>query len=516
MFHIVENIFESERKYDNKIQFLNYFLPMVKGEESLTIEQIAENQNLTRERVRQICTMGIDYLYGKMVANKSDNLDFSKIVSFSEDWSYVKNKLECEDVIKANSVKVLLEQENCNLTASIGLLIILRIFDGQYSVVGNRPYDMNARSKSSWNNSFVVKKELVEAFDFDDMRCTLERYFEEHDAEEQICQTAEELLLDFFMSSWNMFESSEVEAVGTVVSEILMQEYGLIPDEELHFLIQGHKTLTAADVLFRVLTEKYEPMTVDELYDILQTKYSFKYKSPASIRGIVNSDARLCMVGVDNLVALTEWEHIKLGSVREVIVQYLEQFDEPKPVHDIVDYVLRYRDTTENSIRSTMYSGSQFRQFDNGYFGLADKSYPDEHIYAQSLEFKERVKEMECFLIQKKHFPFASSEDNSEINLRQWWLRNKRNDSLNDVQQNEIQRIQDTYWYLPTDKREVRWFSSFNQYREFVQEHDRRPFCYIEREKSLAEWFAKTQKEFVEGELSENEEKVYLHLCKIL
>lgn len=516
MFHVVENIFESERKYDNKIQFLNYFLPMVKGEESLTIEQIAENQNLTRERVRQICTMGIDYLYGKMVANKSDNLDFSKIVSFSEDWSYVKDKLECEDVIKANSVKVLLEQENCNLTASIGLLIILRIFDGQYCVVGNRPYDMNARSKSSWNNSFVVKKELVEAFDFDDMRCTLERYFEEHDAEEQICQTAEELLLDFFMSSWNMFESSEVEAVGTVVSEILMQEYGLIPDEELHFLIQGHKTLTAADVLFRVLTEKYEPMTVDELYDILQTKYSFKYKSPASIRGIVNSDARLCMVGVDNLVALTEWEHIKLGSVREVIVQYLEQFDVPKPVHDIVDYVLRYRDTTENSIRSTMYSGSQFRQFDNGYFGLADKSYPDEHLYAQSLEFKERVKEMECFLIQKKHFPFASSEDNSEINLRQWWLRNKRNDSLNDVQQNEIQRIQDTYWYLPTDKREVRWFSSFNQYREFVQEHDRRPFCYIEREKSLAEWFAKTQKEFVEGELSENEEKVYLHLCKIL
>lgn len=411
-----------------------------------------------------------------------------------------------------------MEQEDCNLTVSVGSLVILRIFNGEYSVVGNKPYDMPTRSKSLWNNSFLVKHELVEAFDFDDMRCTLERYFKEHDAEEMICQTAEDLVLDFFMSSWNrnMFDSSKVEAVANVVSEVLMQEYGLIPDEEFRFLIQGQKTLTAADVLFRVLTEKYEPMTVDELYDILQTKYSFKYKSPASIRGIVNSDARLCMVGVDNLVALTEWEHIKLGSVREVIVQYLEQFDEPKPVHDIVDYVLRYRDTTENSIRSTMYSGSQFRQFDNGYFGLADKSYPDEHLYAQSLEFKERVKEMECFLIQKKHFPFASSEDNSEINLRQWWLRNKRNDSLNDVLQNEIQRIQDTYWYLPTDKREVRWFSSFNQYREFVQEHDRRPSCYIEREKSLAEWFAKTKKEFVDGELSENEEKVYLHLCEIL
>lgn len=516
MFHIVENILKEELKYNNKIQFLNYLMPMLKGGIPLTLEQIAEKCNLTRERVRQICTKGIGYMYREIKPKKCDNLYYYKVVSQTEDWAYLTDKFKNEVVIKSSSVEEMLKQENCNLTVSIGLLIMLRIFDGQYCVVGNRPCDMNTRSKSSWNNSFVVKKELVEAFDFDDMRCTLERYFEEHDAEEQICQTAEELLLDFFMSSWNMFESSEVEAVGTVVSEILMREYGLIPDEELHFLIQGHKTLTAADVLFRVLTEKYEPMTVDELYDILQTKYSFKYKFPASIRGIVNSDARLCMVGVDNLVALTEWEHIKLGSVREIIVQFLEKFDEPKPVHDIVGYVLRYRDTTENSIRSTMYSGSQFRQFDNGYFGLADKSYPDEHLYAQSLEFKERVKEMECFLIQKKHFPFASSEDNSEINLRQWWLRNKSSDSLNDVQQNEIKRIQDSYWYLPTDKREVRWFSSFNQYREFVQEHDRRPSCYIEREKSLSEWFAKAQKQFVDGELSENEEKVYLYLCKIL
>lgn len=516
MFHIVENILESERKYDTKIQFLNYLLPMVKGEASLTLEQIAENKNLTRERVRQICTKGIDYLYGKMDTNKSDKLDYSKIVSVSEDWSYVKDKLESEDVIKPNFVEELLEQEDCNLTVSVGILVILRIFNGEYSVVGKRPYDMPTRSKSLWNNSFLVKQELVEAFDFDDMRCTLELYFSEHDAEEMICQTAEELVLGFFMSSWNMFDSSKVEAVANVVSEILMQEYGLIPDEEFRFLIQGQKTLTAADVLFRVLSEKYEPMSLDELYEILQTQCSFKYKSSASVRGIVNSDTRLCMVGVDNLVALSEWEHIKFGGVREIIVQFLEQFDKPQSVQEIVEYVLRYRNTTENSIRSTMYSGSQFRQFDNGYFGLSDKSYPCEYIYAQSPDFTQRVQELESFLIDKGHFPFSSSEDNAEKNLRQWWNRNNSNDSLNDVQQSEIKRLQDVYWYLPTDKREVRWFFFFNRYREFILEYGRKPSCYIEREKSLAEWFSKTQREFVEGELSENEEKVYLNLCKIL
>lgn len=516
MFHIVENILGSERKYDKKIQFLNYLLPMVKGETSLTLEQIAERKNLTRERIRQICVKGINYLYGEIEPDKYDRMDYAKIMSFSEDWSYIKDKLECEEVIKPSSVEELLQQEDSNLTVSIGLLIIQRIFNGEYSVVGNKPYDMPTRSKSLWNNSFLVKQEIVEAFDFDGMRCVLELYFSKHDAEEMICQTAEELVLDFFMSSWNLFDSSKVEAVANVVSEILMQEYGLIPDEEFRFLIQGQRALTAEDVLFRTLSEKHEPMSVDELYGILQTQYSFKYKSSASIRGIVNSDARLCMVGVDNLVALSEWEHIKLGSVREIIVQFLEQFDKPKPVSEIAEYVLRYRNTTENSIRSTMYSGSQFRQFANGCFGLADKFYPNEHLYAQTSEFKQRVKDFECFLVDRGHFPFSSSDDRTEVNLHQWWHRNKNSESLNDVQHTELKRILETYWYLPTDKREIGWFSIFNQYRKFIQIHGRRPSCYIEREKSLAEWFSKTQREFVEGELSENEEKVYLHLCKIL
>lgn len=63
MFHIVENILKEELKYNNKIQFLNYLMPMLKGGIPLTLEQIAEKCNLTRERVRQICTKGIGYMY---------------------------------------------------------------------------------------------------------------------------------------------------------------------------------------------------------------------------------------------------------------------------------------------------------------------------------------------------------------------------------------------------------------------------------------------------------------------
>lgn len=160
MFHIVENILKEELKYNNKIQFLNYLMPMLKGGIPLTLEQIAEKCNLTRERVRQICTKGIGYMYREIKPKKCDNLYYYKVVSQTEDWAYLTDKFKNEVVIKSSSVEEMLKQENCNLTVSIGLLIMLRIFDGQYCVVGNRPYDMNTRSKSSWNNSFVVKKRV--------------------------------------------------------------------------------------------------------------------------------------------------------------------------------------------------------------------------------------------------------------------------------------------------------------------------------------------------------------------
>lgn len=516
MFYIIEGILRQEEEDSNMILFLSRHLPMSKGETRLSLEQIAKKYSLSRERVRQLCTKGIDYLYGVAEPQITDKMNYEKIISFQEDWYYIKDMLKHEDVIKKRTIENILQQEDCNLTISFCMVILFRVFNGEYSMVGNKPYDINTRSKSLWNSSFLVKTELVEAFNFDDMHHVVDRYFEEHDTEEFTCLTADDLLMDFFVSSWNEFDSSKAEAVTNVISEMLMQEFGLIPDEEFRFLIQGQKKLSAADVLFKALNEKQEPMTIEELFAILQTKHSFKYKSSASIKGIVNSDVRLCMVGVNNLVALPEWEHIKIGSVRDIIVQYLEQFNEPKTVQEIVGYVLQYRNTTENSVRSTMYSGSQFRQFANGCFGLADKTYAYEHLYEQSQDFKLRIQELENFLKDNGHFPFSSSEEHSEVNLRQWWHRNKNSESLNYAQQNEIRRIQDTYWYLPADKRELGWFSIFNQYREFVQKHDRRPSCYVNSEKSLAEWFSNAQKEFIEGELSENEEKVYLRLCKIL
>lgn len=45
------------------------------------------------------------------------------------------------------------------------------------------------------------------------------------------------------------------------------------------------------------------------------------------------------LLGVNNMAALYEWEHIQTGSIRELIVSYLAEFDSPQHIKDIVEYI---------------------------------------------------------------------------------------------------------------------------------------------------------------------------------
>ena len=118
-------------------------------------------------------------------------------------------------------------------------------------------------------------------------------------------------------------------------------------------------------------------MTVDNIFTELDKTFPNRYKSSDSVRALVANDPRICMIGKASLVGLLEWKHIKIGSIRDIIVHFLSKFDEPQPVAKIVEYVQQYRDSTEKSIRSSMGSGNQFVQFSGGLYGLKDKTYAE-------------------------------------------------------------------------------------------------------------------------------------------
>ena len=316
--------------------------------------------------------------------------------------------------------------------------------------------------------------------------------------------------------AWDDFDTNMVNDVSEVATTLLIKERGLIPDGNFCFTIEGKKEENVADVLYEILESRGNTISLNELYSFIENKFPGRYKSLASIRAIVMRDPRLCLIGINNLVGLIEWNHIKIGSIREVIVQYLDKYDTPKPLSDIVEYVLKYRDTSEKSIRSTMITGDQFVHFGKGLFGLRYKKYPSKFfVKDDETLFWERIQELESFLKTNRHFPFDQSNP-KEKSLYSWWHRIKRATNISIKQKNEINRIKIVYAELPSNKKTFNWFHLCQTYQNFVRIHRRMPVMYVQNEKILYNWFKKAQADFQNGELNSLQEKAFLELCQTL
>lgn len=515
MFYILEKFFRSLLENNRDFQIYNLRTPIFTGFNSLTLEDISVKRNLTRERVRQIHMKVRKHLYQVDDAFKDKKeLSLAKIINNSDDWSYVTDEFLSNNNIESSRLLGYCVQENHHFTDDFMLFLVGAIAKQSFVPIGKPILPYPTKLTTKWNNCYLVKKELAEKFDFVRLLELIEEYEESNT--ENLEASARELIIDTFFSAWIVFDSDVVEEISGIVSNLLIQELGIIPDEQFRFIIEGKKEEDVADIIYDILKSNGDPMSCDDLFQSIDNIYPNRYKSPISIKGFVARDPRLCLVGGNNLVALMEWEHVKLGSIRNIIVQYLEDFDEPQPIKDIVSHVQKYRDTTDNSVRATIGSGDQFIQFSGGYYGLNWKQYPKIYYLDEGdRAFYKRAHELEQFLQEHNHFPFASKNP-KEQNLHDWWINIKSYTQLSKYQKSELKRIESEYKNLARKKKHLAWFDNCRKYLEFVQENHRRPLKSNPEEQELCRWLQKASEDFSNGTLTQQQELCYLDLCKSL
>lgn len=515
MFYMLEKYFKSLLSTNRDFQIYNLRTPIFCDAESLTLDEIADQRNLTRERVRQIYMKFRKHL-SQVDDSYKDRKEFSiaKFFDNNNDWNYVIDELQSNNCIDLSMLTGFCAQENHNFTDDFMLFLIGAIVRNHYVSIGKPILPYPTKSNYEWNNCYLIKKELTDKFDFTKLFELIEEY--EDSNSEDIEVTASEMIIDTFFSAWIDYDSNIVDELSEIVTTILIKELGMIPDDNFKFTIEGKKEENVADILYDILKANGNPLSCEELYVAIDAKYPNRYKSPASIRMFASKDPRLCYVGANNLIGLLEWNHIKIGSIRDIIAQYLAKFDEPQHISQIAKYVQRYRDTTEKSIRATMISGEQFAQFSGGLYGLKDKQYPKIFYLDESdRNFEQRIRDLEFFLRENKHFPFMPSTAQEE-SLYRWWNRNKNSLELKDSQKSEIERIKSVYKTLPTSKRNYEWFELCNEYYDFVRRNGRRPSQHSISEQDLYVWFDKATSDFADGSLNPKQESSYLELCKSL
>lgn len=385
MFHIMENAINELLKIKNW-QIFDLCLPLFNEHTADSLEEIAYKYNCSRERCRQICVKCSEQLHNLHNIGEEEKDDdikqYFNRISRSKDWQYVIDSISNHDYISVRDVKVILCQENSSLSEELALLMVGSLVPSMYCPLGKRMMTLPTRAKQTWKNAYLVKRCLIEAFDFNIVKELLEEA--EYNLEEDVRQNAEELVIDTLFSAWIKFDTNLVQSVSDVLYMILVQEFGMVPDDDFCFTLEGKKTKDTSNYIYQILPDKGEPMNIDDIFYALDKAYPSRYKSSSSIKAFVANDPRICMIGTKNLVGLIEWKHIKIGSIRDIIVQYLSEFADPQPLTDIIMYVQLYRKTSDNSIRSTMSSGNQFVSFEGALYGLRDKAYPAYYISSGS------------------------------------------------------------------------------------------------------------------------------------
>lgn len=513
MLHILENCIVSLVS-NRSINILNSVVPLIDGDVHKDLEEVAKEHNLSRERIRQICVKSIRLLSEKQNIEDSNIPSYHMLLSQQEDWLYIHDALQGQSLWNTEEIRQLVSNENSKLNIELIIIALTALYPDEYSIIGKVPLTITSRS-NGWSNSYIIAKRIVDSFDFDAIFELVHDYEETHT--ESSTFTIQELLMDTFFSAWKEYDFSIETELEQIVGKILIDELELIPDLALNYTLEGKKEEDPADILYNLLNNAGDPLSIDELFEQICVTLPNKYKSSNSLRAIITRDPRLCLLGVNNMVALSEWEHVKTGSIRELIVAYLTEFDSPLHIKDIVSHILTLRKTSERSISATMASGDQFVKYAGGYYGLADRTYSEFFSLSEAERYsRKRIIDFEEFIKENLRFPFCPSNDNEEESLYQWWGRVKRNKEVSDFLKQEIERIESTYSNLARNKSDYQWLNYCIRYRDFVHANGRQPSDRNPIESDLAKWFSKALNDVADGRLSSLREKEFVKLCKSL
>ena len=522
MFWILEQYIISDKS--KEIEILKDSYNIIQHRQLLSNQEIAPKLNLTRERVRQlrkglfhnVLRIPIKFVNNKCICNGSEGL-----LRYKEDWQYILCSILNADILHAGSAEIQnhLAEEKSNFSFEFCLHIISFIFQDIYTLYGGLDVPKKDRF---WDNTFVIKKEFSEIFDFEKLREEFSNVLLDND---------EELILNIVnyvanSQCWIKYDFDKTDRIIKILREILLYEFHLYSDDiDDYIKIPANKGKNPMTVLYEILQQNGKPMHLNEIFlEFKSILPDHKYNVAAQLRPYLQKHEAISYRNRKSVYTLKEWEHIKTGTIRDTIVEFLLENDLPQTADEISEHVLQYfPETNIASIRTTMFNDTlkRFSFFNDNTFGLKDKGYPSEYKLGEQQEvlrksFEQRLLDLELFIVEEGHFPFTSSKKSKEVSLGRWWYRIINNiQKINDSQQAEVNRVKVQYADYDTDKATYEWNLNYNKVKSFLIENSSIPFA-LEDEKFLYGWLKRAKDDFQNYMLSEEQRKRYIDLTKLI
>lgn len=491
----------------------------------LTLDKIAEEINISRERVRQI-RKGI-------LENLFNNLQFLKNI---EDDLYQKYDIDQNQkliIIDEDLNNYINEVNNTNFSVEFNTFIIYSYLSDKFDLVGEiedvlLPKYFNSRDRHNWNIFYLVENNVTAFFNFNEFANDLDKRLSER-IEESYIFNFKSYLLDFSTST----NLEELNIVSALAENILNNEFGIYIDTDDNIRFTRNSLKQAYEYAFEALKLLGKPSKVNEITKKVEELHPDYETNEAKVRASMKRQNGFVPIGRRSIFGLLEWENelenFKGGTIRNIVSEYLESEIEPKHISDIAEYVLNFRPSTyERSILDNLKADETrtFVFFKNSTIGLNSKKYDSSFVELNQIEsiesksWEERYNDFAQFININNRLPYSSGCPDEEIRLYRWYKVQEgkiKNGSFDNKKITLLDLI--TAQFDRKDSKRTRRSNNserYNDLQQFIHLNKRLPSANKTGEENMYQFFYKQRKLFEQGGLDKFEENSFIEIAKII
>lgn len=497
-------------------------LKLYNYQSEITLDEIAEQVDLSRERVRQIRKNCLEELFSKLLFITNFNDDLFQNYNIDTQSSYIE--INTDILEKINNLN------HTNFSREFITYILSSYLHESFTLIGD--YEdilqfkyFNSRKKHNWNNFYLVDKKLASEIDFtlfmDDVSSRLNDRIEE----------SYSFNFQSYLSKFLINNNVEIlDLLSPICERVVNDEFELYLDLDENINFKRNSTRQAHQYAYEALQELGKPSTVKEIFDKVTELHPNYNTEEGKIRISMKRKNGFVPVGRKSVFGLKKWENelenFKGGTIRDIVEEYLMQFSTPKHISNITEYVLKYRP------KSSQYSILQNLKLDesglyafykDSHIGLTSKKYESdfkklsEVIRIDIKTWEETFEILQNFISIKQRFPFSNGVPEEEIKLYRWIYLQQSRDKKGKLEENKTAKLNSllTKYPITNGRRRLNSEEKYEELIAFVSTNNRLPSANKDGEENLYQFYYKQRKLFEANELDNLEEIKFIEVAKL-
>jgi hypothetical protein len=525
---------------ENQTIIVKKALKIYQNQKELTLEDIADEIVLSRERVRQIRVICLDNLFNKLIFIQNFNDDLFQKYNID----IHSNQIE----INSNVVNLINTNNKTNLSREFITYILFAYLSDKFSLIGNIEdilipkyiNERNTRNTSNrykWFNFYLIKKEIANELDFNALTADIDIRIKDR-IEESYSFNFKSYLSKFLIN--NNIEI--LDLAFPIAENIVNDEFELYLDLDENIIFKRNTNKQAYEYSYEALEQLGKPSKVKEIFEKVLELHPNYNTEEAKIRVSMKRKNGFVPIGRKSVFGLKKWEkeldNFKGGTIRTISKEFLLNFNKPQHKKEIEKYVKKFRPKTNaNSIYNNLYidESKTFVFYENYYIGLSSKKYSNDfkilsktassskHTWEESLQI------LKDFTHKENRLPYSSGCPESEKKLYRWFniQKVKCNDGkLDKIKENLIKEFDEKFAKINKNKSSnftiiskqkkdtKRNKYSLSKLISFIIEHKKIPDSRIIEERNLYQFYYRNKKNLEKSDTLTVEEGELIHLIK--